>query len=124
MKARAVKLAGAVLSLALLAGCSDSPSNSDIESALNAMNSESFTEVSDFEKVNGYAEGENRYVVDVNYELTFTKGLDELMAESSGLEKMALGMLKMTMGDFEEGDTMEDSTSITFVDSENGWRPL
>ncbi|SFM22054.1 hypothetical protein [Marinobacter zhejiangensis] len=124
MMARAVKLAGALLAAVLLAGCSDAPSNSDIEDALNALNSESFTEVTDFEKVNGYPEGEHRYVVEVNYEITFTQDLDELITEASGMERMALGMLKMAVGNFEEGDTMEDSTSITFVDTENGWRPL
>lgn len=124
MMARAVKLAGAVLAAVLLAGCSDTPSNGDIEDALNALNSESFTEVTDFEKVNGYAEGEHRYVVEVNYEITFTQDLDELMAEAQGLDRMALGMLKIAVGNFEEGDTMEDNTTITFVDTENGWQAL
>ncbi|SDX15486.1 hypothetical protein [Marinobacter mobilis] len=124
MMARAVKLAGALMAAALLTGCSDTPSNGDIEDALNALNPQSFTEVTDFEKVNGYAEGEHRYVVEVNYEITFTQGMNELMAEASGMEKMALAMLKMAVGDFEEGDTMEDTTSLTFVDSENGWQPL
>ena len=119
-----LKTMGALLVAAFLVGCSSGPDNADIENALNAMNNESFTKVSDFEKVNGYEEGDNKYVVDVNYEITFTESLDDLVANASGMQKMAYGMVKMAVGDFKKGDTVTDSTSITFVESENGWRPM
>lgn len=105
-----------------LAGCSNGPSDSLVEEVLTSK-SDDFVAVSDVERVNGYEDG-NKYVVDVNYIMTFKVSYEELYQQSSKFDRMALDMMTMMTGKWEKGDFTEHEESLTFVDSENGWKLL
>lgn len=106
----------------ILAGCSKGPSDSLVEDAL-VSKSDDFVTVSNVQRVNGYEDG-NKYVVDVNYIMTFKVSFEELYEQSSKFDRMALDMLTMMTGKWEKGDFTEHEESLTFVDSEYGWKLL
>lgn len=110
----------------LLAGCSSTPSESEIADQIQTrMNQEigsDFIEINDLEKTNGREEGENKYIADVEYDMEFTKGADEVSSSMAGGPNgfVAMGML-MTLGKFKEGDVRHVKASYTFAKSEKGW---
>lgn len=56
----------------MLAGCSSSPSDSDARKVVeNAIGSCDYVKVTDFEKVNGIASGDNYYTLQVKYAIEF-----------------------------------------------------
>jgi len=112
----------AVVAFAIsLTGCSSGPSDSDIEAALTSDNGQSFVEISNIERLNGYADGEHKYVVEVSYTTTFLSSYEEVAAGASGFERMALGMFTLLVGEWDKGDSFEEQQRLVFVDSENGW---
>ena len=117
-----LRAAAMLLFAAILAGCSSGPSDSVVEDILTSQ-SDSFVSISDVERINGYEEG-NKYVVDVRYIMTFKQGFQELVNQSSGFDRMGLQMMGMMAGEWEKGDSIEKEESLTFVDSENGWKLL
>ena len=56
--------------------------------------------------------------------MTFKQGFQELVNQSSGFDRMGLQMMGMMAGEWEKGDSIEKEESLTFVDSENGWKLL
>lgn len=112
----------AVIAFAIsLTGCSSGPSDAEVKAALQAENGQGFIEISDIERINGYENGDNRYVVEVRYTTTFLKSFEEVSSTATGLEKFALGAFTMFVGEWDKGDSFEEQQSLAFIDSENGW---
>jgi len=111
--------------MAMLAGCSGTPSESvmseQIKENWNKELGVVFVEVENLEKLNGREDGE-KYIADVSYDIEFTKSSAEV-GESSGIGFGAGTMaVEMLLGKFKAGDSKHiDSQSLTFAKSENGW---
>jgi len=124
--------------MALLAGCSGTPSESEmssqIEQQMNNMYGVEFVKIENLEKTNGREEGENKYIADVSFDVVYTKSIDQV-AESADLSSipgmsqmggflgggMVKSVIKSSLGNFKEGDTKHNKAKIPFVKSENGW---
>ncbi len=120
----------------LFSGCSNKPSESEIEQ----MVQNAFVETADsqlfqfinFEKINGFQQDDGKvYIAEIRYELEFKKGIEELEDDlknqfqkdivgsiGSGLNVMAL---KIKYGDFKSGDSITYEDKKTFIKTENGW---
>jgi len=129
----------ALLPLVLLAGlltaCSSKPSVDELRAlvvdALDAEGPQALYRVENFNKVNGYMQDDHRYVAEVSYDLVFTKGLQEIAAETQNqpggpLEKMGKGMglmaLGLLYGDFKAGDRLPRTQTLHLIQTEQGWR--
>lgn len=116
------RAAGAMVFAVVLAGCSGSPSDSVVEEALTSQ-SDQFISISQVERLDGYEDG-GKYIVDVRYTMTFEQSFQDLVSQSSGLERAGLQMMSMFTGEWEKGDQVEREESLTFVESEQGWKLL
>ncbi|EKE75651.1 lipoprotein [Gallaecimonas xiamenensis] len=124
----------ALAAAALLAGCSDKPSEGDLEDMLTAKLNDGYElfEIDDFEKLDALTKGEDTYLVDVQYTLVFTKDLKEVAedlrkeSKGSGLGDLGAGLglmaLKMQFGDFKDGDEVEQKQTLVLRRSEEGWK--
>jgi len=125
----------AVLTL-LLAGCLGitQPSDSDIE----AMSTDHFNQqfkglftVTEAVKDNGYKQNDTHYVAEMTLHTQADRSLDayakQMMQDSnlSAFEKMsnsmAIGLLKMTLPDFSEGDQLQFKRNYLFIKTDKGW---
>jgi len=133
-----IKLVVMAACMAMLAGCSGIPSESEmssqIEQQMNKVYGVEFVKLENFEKTNGREEGNNKYIADVTYDIVYTKSVDEVAKSAdfssipgmsqmssiggSGLKKM---IVKSTLGNFKAGDTKHANAEVAFVKSENGW---
>jgi len=132
--------------MALLAGCSGTPSESEmssqIEQQMNNMYGVEFVKIESLEKTNGREEGENKYIADVSYDVVYTKSADQVaesadvssipglsnlssipgLSQSGGFGKdLVKTTIKSSLGNFKAGDTKHTKAKIPFVKSENGW---
>jgi len=120
-----MKLSILAICMALLAGCSGTPSESDmteqLEQSLNKTFGVEFVEVNNLEKINGREDGE-KYIADVAYDLQFIKSSKEVGKASGVWFGAGVMAVEMMLGKFKAGDTKHiDSQSLTFAQSENGW---
>ena len=86
------------------------------------------------ERLDGYALNDNVYVVEVKYDLVFTRSFRDLEREagaasedaplSAFLDTMSLIALQMQYGNFKAGDRVTKEESLRFVRAEKGWRIL
>lgn len=127
-----------LLPLLLLAGCSDIPAEAEVAELVRARvlgeGENDYLSIEDFEKLNGYEKDDNRYVVQVRYQLVFHKSLEEIAAElearsgDSVLDQMSAGLgvmaLRIKYGDFKAGDRFPVSEDLTLIRTEKGWRIL
>lgn len=126
--------------VAALSACSGAPSEStmasQIQSMVNSKIGTEFVKVDNLKKVNGMLDG-GKYIADLAYDVTFTKGVDqvvqELMQKSGknefntggiGLQLMrnqlTMGLQSM-LGNFKAGDIKHMKDKVKFAKSENGW---
>lgn len=118
-------------------GCSSKPSESFIKeefvSHLQKSEIGSFIKVESFKKLNGMEKDDKTYTADVEYELSFTKSMEEISKElkqNSGknlLKSAETGMVLMTLnmqyGNFKAGyKTKLTKQQLTFIKTENGWQ--
>lgn len=112
-----------IVAALVLAGCSGKPGDTELRTALDEAEG-SLLKLTAVERVNGYEQGDNNYVVEAKAEYEFTDSYDNLLANANGFDKMQLQMAGMFYGKFDKGDTYANSYTVTFVDSENGWQPI
>ncbi|WP_029408541.1 hypothetical protein [Thiomicrorhabdus sp. Milos-T2] len=111
------------------------PSESDIKSMAAQYFDNQYSGLfitSNVIKKNGYKQNETHYVAELTITGTAQQDLDSyaksIMNDSSlsSLEKitnsMAVGLLKMTMPDFEAGDQIEFEKNYLFIKTDNGWQ--
>jgi len=116
------KIMALVAALAL-AGCSGNPGDTELRTALDNAEG-SLLKLTSVERVNGYEQGDNNYVIEANAEYEFTDSYDNLLASTTGFDQRRIKMAGMFYGEFDKGDTYSTSYTVTFVDSENGWQPI
>ncbi|BCN94398.1 hypothetical protein THMIRHAM_21830 [Thiomicrorhabdus immobilis] len=120
-----------------LSGCLGitQPSESDIKSmAAERFDSElkGLFVASNVVKKNGYKQNDTHYVAELTITGTAQQSLEEyaksMMNDSSlsSLEKitnsMAIGLLKMTLPEFQAGDQLEFEKNYLFIKTDNGWQ--
>ncbi|MFD0949909.1 hypothetical protein ACFQ0F_05825 [Paraperlucidibaca wandonensis] len=124
-----------VLIFALI-GCSDKPSDNEIEEQIvgNLLSNggDEIFRIENFEKTNGFEKDSKTYIADVKYELVFKKSLHEVAqqlkqeSQESPFGRMGaeLGVmaLKMQFGSFEAGHKVSKEEKISFNKTENGWQ--
>jgi hypothetical protein len=127
------KISLLILLIFVLAGCSDIPDESEIQRQLLEQKLDNGVDtifgIESFEKTNGYEKSPTIYIADVQYEIVFRKGLNELKKElvvgNSPLESMQAELffasLAMQYGNFEAGYRVQRTEKITFLKTENGW---
>lgn len=122
--------------LLLLTACSSVPSDAEIKiqvaKAALEQGGEKIFALENFRKVNGLSVDKSTYIAEVEYDLVFRKGLDELTAElaqQSGDSPLAalgagmevLGQL-MQYGQFKAGDRLPRHEKYKLIKTEQGWR--
>lgn len=125
----------ATVLLVALAGCSQGLSEPEMASLLNdhlaREGSGVYMAVVNLRKVNAHASADTKYTVDLEYDLLFSKGLDEIedilsnTSADSPVAGMNAGMkiffLKSQFGDFPAGFSVPTKNTVTFVKGEKGW---
>jgi len=126
-----------VLILTSLAiACSPLPDTAEIETIFTEHKlSNGYSELFDlqaFKKTNGFHQSENVYVVDVEYDLTFKKGLGDVLSEISedpvGPQYGVLGSkfiaytIRANFGNFSAGDRIHRKEKVTLIKTEQGWQ--
>ena len=118
------------LSILLLAGCSNKPSDSDISAQISqvllANGADEFFTVDEVQKTNGFEKNKDTYIADIQYTLTFKVNADEAKAklkQSGSLQDMMqMMMYQMQYGDFKAGAHITKEEKVTFIHTENGWQ--
>ena len=122
----------------VLAACTSRPSDDDVRRAIEAQLQKAglsdILRIENLERLDGYALNDNVYVVEVKYDLVFTRSFRDLEREartasedaplSAFLETMSLVALQMQYGNFKAGDRVTKEESLRFVRAEKGWRIL
>jgi len=83
-------------------------------------------------KNNGYKQNDTHYVAEVTVKATAQRSIDEyakaLMHDQtiSAMDKiaqsMAIGIWKMTLPEFQQGDQLEFERNYLFIKTDNGWQ--
>ena len=107
--------------LFILAGCSTKPSADQIKELLFDKVDYKIFDVQHFTKVNGFWKNNNTYVADVNYDIIFKVGLDDIKPEGGIGAAIFLVLLERQYGRFKKGDTRKRSQEITLIKKEKGW---
>jgi len=125
-----------LLALFLLTACSSRPADDDVRRAIEARLQKAglsdILRIENLERLDGYALNDNVYVVEVKYDLVFTRSFRDLEREagaasedaplSAFLDTMSLIALQMQYGNFKAGDRVTKEESLRFVRAEKGWR--
>lgn len=126
-----------VLSIAvLLSGCLGltQPTESDIKEMAKTKFNQEFRGLFLADKVvkdNGYKKNDTNYVAELTITATAQRSLDEfaqeIMRDStlSHIDKMkqafGVGVLKMTLPEFQQGDQVDFTRNYLFIKTDNGW---
>lgn len=118
-----------------LAGCSPIPEDAEIEQIFTehklSNGIDDLFSIAGFKKVNGFLKSDNIYVVDIEYDLTFKKGMGDVLKEISedpvgpqyGVfgSKFIAYTIKANFGNFSAGDRIHREEKITLIKTEKGW---
>lgn len=118
-----------------LSGCfKDQPSESDVKAMAEERFNNDFAGIfitNKVDKLNGYKQNDSHYVASVNITATAQQSLNEYGQSLrnndtlSALEKltagMTIGLLKLTMPNFEAGDVLQFERNYLFIKTDNGW---
>lgn len=127
-----------ILSLTALAGCSGPPSVEEIKEQLVSVvvgDAGGIATVENFEKINGYEKGEEKYIADVTYDLVFSKDAKGMLQQAikksppatfaaMGSEGLALAAFGPAMMDLVAGQKFSIRDTVTLIKSvraEKGW---
>ena len=120
----------------LLSGCLGltQPTDSDIESMAKDKFNQEFRGLflaDTVVKDNGYKKNDTNYVAELTITGTAQRSLDEyareIMQDSSisPMDRMkqtfGIGVLKMTLPEFEQGDRIDFTRNYLFIKTDNGW---
>nr|WP_320116590.1 hypothetical protein [uncultured Desulfuromonas sp.] len=125
-----------VFLILLLSGCQSIPTDAEIQiqvaKKVLSHNNEKIFSLENFHKVNGLSVDQQTYIAEVEYDLVFRKGLEELSAElnrttsdnplaalGSGMELLAQ---LMKYGQFKAGDRIPHHEKFKLIKTEQGWR--
>ncbi len=124
------------ITLLLLIGCSEKPSQSEIEKLINEkFYSNELYDVENLKKVNGYQHN-NTYVVELEYDMVFKLSLRDLAEEAKKMSQeerqaallsgfmgeQSLFLIRALFGDFKKGDRFNKKEEVTLINTEKGWR--
>lgn len=119
-----------------LSGCLGitQPSDSDIKQMSTQHFNQQFAglfTVTEAVKDNGYKQNDTHYVAEMTIKATADQSLDDYAkqlvqdANLSAFEKMTqsmtIGLLKMTLPDFSQGDELEFRRNYLFINTDKGW---
>lgn len=122
--------------LGVLTACTSRPSSREVTQEISTKLlqgpvADTLT-VKNVQRINGYPLDANKYVVEVSYDLVFTKSFDELQAqlrqsaETSPLDALGAGAefvtLRLKYGEFVAGRVVTETGKFTFIHTEKGWR--
>lgn len=124
------------LLVGLLAACSPLPDDAEIEDIFTRHKlSDGFGDlfsVQAFRKTNGFHKSDKIYVVDIEYDLAFKKGLGDVLEEISedpvgpqyGVfgSKFIAYTIRDNFGNFSAGDRIHREEKITLIKTEQGWQ--
>ena len=122
----------------LLSACAGRPGDAvvrkELEARLHKEGLDALFRLENLQRLNGYALDDNRYVVQVKYDLVFTRDYADLAQEAKQtandaplagfMGAMTLLALQMQYGNFKAGERITREADLTFVRSEKGWRLL
>ena len=121
----------------LLSACTDvPPKDREIETMVRtSVLSDGFGDLfafENFERINGFRESDNVYIVDVEYDLVFQKSfidvVREVRADPTGPQyglfgsKLLLAAIQSNFGQFEVGDRIHKQRKIRLHKTELGWQ--
>lgn len=122
-----------VLSL-VISACSDVPGERKITQLLQQQADstyENLISIDDVTKLNGWADNEHQYTVEITYTVNFKKSFKDYVDEQTvkpgnPLEKVATGIaagvLKLQYGDFKAGDQYKvKQQALVLRKTEQGW---
>ncbi|MGH6935753.1 MAG: hypothetical protein ACRED2_06150, partial [Methylocella sp.] len=138
MKTTRVKNLFTILSITVLAACSRPPSVEEIKGQLEsvlAADAGGVATVANFEKINGYEKGEEKYIADIKYDLVFAKDAKQIFQQAikktphtafaaMGSEGLALAAFGPAMMDLVAGKKFSVTDTVTLIKSvraEKGW---
>ncbi|MDX1352455.1 MAG: hypothetical protein R3254_05535 [Thiomicrorhabdus sp.] len=119
-----------------LTGClgNSQPSENDVKSMATQYFDNEYSGLfitSNVIKNNGYKQNDTHYVAELTITATAQQSLEDYAKSvmndksMSSLEKitnsMALGMMKLSMPAFQEGDQLEFEKNYLFIKTDNGW---
>lgn len=133
---RALYLAPALLLIALLTACGDTPDDDVIRGALNQELKQAhlneLLEVTEVETAGRYPEDDDHVALDVRYTMEAQRGLSEYNKavkrdeERDAMDRfamvMALAAVRVEFGNFDKGDTFEQERRLMLERTEEGWR--
>jgi len=119
-----------------LGGCQSVPTDAEIQiqvaKQVLSHNNEKIFSLENFHKVNGLSVDKQTYIAEVEYDLVFRKGLEELSAElnrtsnDNPLAAFGSGMELLTQlmkyGQFKAGDRIPHHEKFKLIKTEQGWR--
>lgn len=125
----------AIMLLVAVAGCSQGLGEAQMASLMNdhlgREGQGTYISVVNLRKINAHTSADSKYVADVEYDVFFTKGLDEIEdilirdAKDNVLAgintSMQMLMLKTRFGNFQAGFSFPTTNTVTFVKGEKGW---
>ncbi len=135
-----VKSIFAVLALLFICSshiaCSSSPSEAEIKKELSQFLNQpvEFVEVTNFKKISGSQSGKEEYIADVEYDIQFTKGMQEALTELESKladanrepgplgELGSVGFLMYRFGHFTAGQRHHLNERVHLIKIEEGWR--
>jgi len=131
-----------VCGLSLMVGCSREPSEStmaiQIEQQINQQFGVEFVNITNFHKTNGKKDGDGEYIANVEYDIVFTKDVDEvainmiygeqqstLSNSEAAVRDVLAGVgaigLQMAFGKFKKGDKKHIKSTQKFAKWDDGW---
>lgn len=133
---RTIQLVVTLVLWSLLSACTTQPSDHEINilvaKSVLPQGGENILALENFRKVNGIRVDDTTYVAEVEYDLVFRKGLEELTAElaqqsqHSPLEALGAGVelfgQLVQYGQFKAGDRLPQSGTFKLIQTEQGWR--
>jgi hypothetical protein len=111
-----------VLCILFTACSSDAPSDSRVASQIAGQFNQEFgdglVEIDRLRQSKAHRDGHGRYVADVEYEMRFTKGQDQVKRESGSAQAMELAVI---FGDFHAGDRRHMANRVVFSKRGKEW---
>ena len=124
MKSNVMSVLLAFCLFAFLVGCSNSPGDALVEKVVSDVYGSEIVTITDVEHLNGRIDEDGDYELRLRYTAEYEEGYESVKRRASGFEKLAFEMAAAMTGKWREGDTYEETVTIYFVETDDGWKPL